>query len=90
MGTKHLRHAFVEGARPAFFQDTRRRVDEGRWERVGGTWVEMDSNVPCGGSLVRQLLQGNRCFQRVCRRRSPVVYQPTQSKAPSSQLRERR
>ena len=34
----------------------------GRWEPVGGMWVEPDTNVPSGESLVRQLVYGKRFF----------------------------
>ena len=36
------------------------RVKQGRWEMVGGMWVEPDLNMPDGESLVRQLLVGRR------------------------------
>jgi alpha-mannosidase len=38
------------------------RVKQGRWEMVGGMWVEPDLNMPDGESLVRQLLVGKRYF----------------------------
>jgi alpha-mannosidase len=40
------------------------RVKEGRWEIVGGMWIEPDLNLPGGESLVRQLLVGQRYFQK--------------------------
>ena len=42
----------------------KRRVKEGRWEVVGGMWIEPDLNLPGGESLVRQLLLGQRFFQK--------------------------
>jgi alpha-mannosidase len=42
----------------------KQRVKEGRWEIVGGMWVEPDLNLPGGESLVRQLLVGQRYFQQ--------------------------
>ena len=39
------------------------RIKEGRWEIVGGMWVEPDLNMPDGESLVRQLLVGKRWYQ---------------------------
>ncbi len=41
-----------------------RRIKEGRWEIVGGMWVEPDLNMPDGESLVRQLLVGKRWYQK--------------------------
>jgi alpha-mannosidase len=42
----------------------KQRVKEGRWELVGGMWVEPDLNLPGGESTVRQLLIGQRYFQK--------------------------
>ncbi len=39
------------------------RIKEGRWEVVGGMWVEPDLNMPDGESLVRQLLVGKRWYK---------------------------
>ena len=40
------------------------RIQEGRWEIVGGMWVEPDLNMPDGESLVRQLLVGKRWYKQ--------------------------
>ncbi|HEV2463414.1 MAG TPA: glycoside hydrolase family 38 C-terminal domain-containing protein [Acidobacteriaceae bacterium] len=48
---------------PAEFADIQKRVREGRWELVGGMWVEPDLNMPDGESMVRQILVGKRFFQ---------------------------
>jgi alpha-mannosidase len=40
------------------------RIKEGRWEVVGGMWVEPDLNMPDGESLVRQLLVGKRWYKQ--------------------------
>ena len=45
------------------------RIKEGRWEIVGGMWVEPDLNMPDGESLVRQLLVGKRWYKQALRRR---------------------
>lgn len=44
-------------------QEIQDRVKQGRWEMVGGMWVEPDLNMPDGESLVRQLLIGKRYFK---------------------------
>jgi alpha-mannosidase len=48
---------------PAQCDEIAKRVKEGRWEIVGGMWVEPDLNMPDGESLVRQLLVGKRYFK---------------------------
>ena len=49
---------------PRLNDQIRERVKEGRWEIVGGMWVEPDLNLPDGESLVRQLLVGQRYFKQ--------------------------
>jgi alpha-mannosidase len=49
---------------PALFEQIKQRVKEGRWEVIGGMWVEPDLNMPDGESLVRQILVGKRYFQK--------------------------
>jgi alpha-mannosidase len=49
---------------PAVNNEIKQRVQEGRWEIVGGMWVEPDLNMPDGESLVRQLLVGKRWYKQ--------------------------
>ncbi|MGC1453272.1 MAG: alpha-mannosidase [Candidatus Sulfotelmatobacter sp.] len=49
---------------PDLFEQIEKRVKEGRWEIIGGMWVEPDLNMPDGESLVRQILVGKRYFQK--------------------------
>ena len=56
--------AWMQEKYPALFREIQQRVKEGRWELVGGMWVEPDLNMPDGESMVRQLLVGKRWFQR--------------------------
>ena len=49
---------------PDIFAQIQQRVKEGRWEIIGGMWVEPDLNMPAGESLVRQILVGKRYFQK--------------------------
>jgi len=49
---------------PDMFEQIKQRVKEGRWEVIGGMWVEPDLNMPDGESLVRQILVGKQYFQK--------------------------
>ena len=49
---------------PDLFAEIEERVKEGRWEVIGGMWVEPDLNMPDGESLVRQILVGKRYFEK--------------------------
>ncbi|XP_069722800.1 alpha-mannosidase 2C1 isoform X2 [Phaenicophaeus curvirostris] len=48
---------------PGLYVQIQDFVAKGRFIPVGGTWVEMDGNLPSGESMVRQFLQGQRFFQ---------------------------
>ena len=48
---------------PQLNEQIRQRVQDGRWEIVGGMWIEPDLNLPDGETEVRQLLIGQRYFQ---------------------------
>jgi len=49
---------------PKLYEQIKLKVSEGRWEPQGAMWVESDTNVPGGESLVRQLLYGKRYFMQ--------------------------
>ena len=55
---------WLEEKYPDLFRQIQSRVKEGRWEMVGGMWVEPDLNMPDGEGLVRQLLVGTRYFKQ--------------------------
>ncbi len=57
-------YEWMEQKFPSLFAEIQKRVKEGRWELVGGMWVEPDLNMPAGESQVRQLLLGKRYFQQ--------------------------
>jgi alpha-mannosidase len=50
---------------PALNAQIKERLAQGRWEIVGGMWVEPDLNMPDGESLVRQLLVGQTTFKNL-------------------------
>ena len=51
---------WVEESDRELFARIRERIAEGRFQVVGGWWVEPDCNIPSGESLVRQALYGQR------------------------------
>ncbi|HVU78079.1 MAG TPA: glycoside hydrolase family 38 C-terminal domain-containing protein [Gaiellaceae bacterium] len=51
---------WVEESDPEMFAEIRERIAEGRWQVVGGWWIEPDCNIPAGESFVRQGLYGQR------------------------------
>jgi alpha-mannosidase len=61
---------------PSMLSEIRRRVDEGRWNIVGGWWIEPDVNIPSGESMVRQGLYGQLTLQRLLGHRATVGFNP--------------
>ncbi|GIO64279.1 alpha-mannosidase [Paenibacillus cineris] len=56
-------YEWIENNEPAMFEEIRARVKEGRWNIVGGWWIQPDCNIPGGESFVRQGLYGQRYFK---------------------------
>jgi alpha-mannosidase len=50
--------AWVEESDPALFERIRAHVASGRFQVIGGWWIEPDCNIPAGESFVRQALYG--------------------------------
>jgi alpha-mannosidase len=69
---------YVRQDYPELFEEIKHRVAEGRWEPIGGTWVEMDCNVSGAESLARQFLLGRTFFRTHFgpQAESPVLWLP--------------
>jgi len=57
-------YKYTEEHYPELFEQIKERVKEGRWELLGGTWVEPDINAIGAESLARQFLLGRGYFRR--------------------------
>ena len=66
----------LEDDDPELLKAIKAEVKAGRWEPVGGLWVEPDINMPSGESLVRQALYGQRYFQRTFGTRHRAAWLP--------------
>ncbi|MGO4734338.1 alpha-mannosidase [Paenibacillus sp. 2KB_22] len=69
-------YAFVKEHYPELYERVKARIAEGRWELVGGMWVEPDLNIPSGESLVRQILYGQDFYQAEFGKRSNIEWLP--------------
>lgn len=54
---------WVEKSDPVMFEEIKARIQEGRWQVVGGWWIEPDCNIPNGESFVRHGLYGQHYFK---------------------------
>ena len=57
-------YRYTELNYPELFAQIKERVKEGRWEPMGGTWVEPDCNAIGAESLARQFLLGRGYFRK--------------------------
>jgi alpha-mannosidase len=55
---------WMERLYPEIFKGIQQRVKDGRWEVVGGMWIEPDCNIPSGESWARQLLYAKTYFRQ--------------------------
>lgn len=63
MSSQAQLYEFIRQEHPAIFARIRESVRQGRWEPEGGMWVEADTNLSSGESLVRQFLVGKLFFR---------------------------
>ena len=56
-------YRYCEEDYPEIFAAIKERVKEGRWEVIGGTWVEPDCNAIGAEALARQFLLGRNYFR---------------------------
>ncbi len=53
---------FMKKYYPDIFEKIKEKVKAGQWEIIGNAWVEADTNIASGESLIRQLLYGREFF----------------------------
>lgn len=63
MSSQPQLYEFLKERYPKLYSRIKERVKEKRWEPEGGMWLEADTNLTSGESLVRQFLYGERFFK---------------------------
>ncbi|KAF8900480.1 glycoside hydrolase family 38 protein [Gymnopilus junonius] len=69
-------YKWLEQLYPPLFERVKEKVLDGRFQLVGGSWVENDSNMPSGEALVRQFLFGQRYFETRFGKRCDTAWLP--------------
>ena len=64
----------IEQHDPATFRRIVRQVRAGRWEIVGGTWIQPDTNLPATETFVRHFHRGQRYFAEKFGRRVRIAW----------------
>jgi alpha-mannosidase len=69
-------YKFLKTDYPEIYRGVKERIASGEWEITGGMWIEPDTNVPSGESLVRQILFGKRFIKQEFGQETNVVFLP--------------
>ena len=56
-------YQWLENNRPQLFTEIEDAVRLNKWEILGGMWIEPETNLVSGESLIRQLLYGQKYYQ---------------------------
>ena len=59
---------------PVMLEEIKQRIKEGRWNVVGGWWIEPDVNSPSGEALVRQGLYGQLTLEKLLGQRAKIGF----------------
>lgn len=60
MSSQPQLYAYVKENDPELYEKIKERVAEGRWEPEGAMWLEADTNITGGESLIRQIMYGKK------------------------------
>ena len=69
-------YQWMEQEYPELFARIQSAVVAGKWELIGGMWVEPDGNLPSGESLIRQILYGQEYFREKFNREVKIAWLP--------------
>lgn len=55
-------YQWIKEEHPGLWDELKSRVEQGRWEIQGASWVEFDTNLISAESIIRQFMYGKRFF----------------------------
>ncbi len=76
MSSQPQLYQFLKERYPELYARIKEKVKEGRWEPEGGMWLEADTNLTSGESLVRQFLYGKKFFKEEFGVDSKILWLP--------------
>jgi alpha-mannosidase len=69
-------YQWMEQEYPELFSQMQASVAAGKWELIGGMWVEPDGNLPSGEALIRQILYGQEYFRAKFHQEVKIAWLP--------------
>jgi len=76
MSSQPQLYQYVKEDDPSLYEEIKKRVKEGRWEVEGAMWLEADTNLISGESMVRQLLFGKKFMKDEFGVESEIMWLP--------------
>ena len=67
---------WVKEESPELYARFKKEIEKGNVEVQGGMWTENDCNIPCGESIIRQFLYGEKYFMDEFGKHCKVVWLP--------------
>ena len=67
---------WIKNNNPELYERIKEKVKNGQWNIVGNTWVECDTNIASGESMIRQLLYGRAYYLEKFGRCSDIFLMP--------------
>lgn len=59
-----LLYEWVQEYEPTLFARIKKLVEAGKWHIIGGWYIQPDCNIPAGETIIRQIMEGQRYFQK--------------------------
>ena len=76
LATTPQHYKWLKEDSPEIFERVKEAIKNGRWNADGVSWVEPDTSLPCGESLVRQVVLGIRFFEKEFAAKQTVLFLP--------------
>lgn len=76
MSSQPQLYQYVKENDPELYEKIKEKIKEGRWEPEGGMWIEADTNLVSGESLIRQIIFGKRFMKEEFGKDSRILWLP--------------
>ena len=76
LGTSAQHYQWLKEDSPEIYERIKEAFKNKRWNIDGVSWIEPDTNLPSGESLVRQIIMGMRFFEKEFGAKQTVMFLP--------------
>lgn len=76
MSSQPQLYEYVKQTDPGLYEKIRAAIADGRWESEGAMWLEADTNLISGESLIRQILYGKKFMRDEFGAESKILWLP--------------